>query len=142
VTIGSDALTSDNVIEPPCGWVSYSLLCRIGQAHAVTAAEPQHLHGDVARAQRGVVLDRLIEREQRVDRPLDQERRRGDLVDEIAGAASGVEAQDRLGLEERLHLDVRAGDVSSAAVAPAITDRSAAQRRTKAVIEVPSPLRF
>ena len=60
-----------------------------GQAHAVAAAEPHHLVRHAVGLDDRVVVDRLTRREQRVRRALDDERRDGDLLDEVAGAAGG-----------------------------------------------------
>ena len=65
----------------------------VGQARAVAAAEPEHLGRHPVGPQDPVVGDRLVEREERVDGALDEERRNGDLVDEVARAAGAEPGQ-------------------------------------------------
>ena len=76
------------------------------------AAEPDHRHGRAGVLQGLVVGDRLVEREQRVDRALQEERGRGDLADRIAGAPVGEPVDVRGGdVTGRVALLVRLGDV-------------------------------
>jgi hypothetical protein len=71
----------------------------VGQARAVAAAEPQHLQRRAVAGEQGVVVDGLLQGEQRVDRALHQQGGDPDARDEV-GRAAGGEVVD-LGLGER-----------------------------------------
>ena len=88
------------------------LVARVGQAHAVAAAHPEHRGGNARRAQDAEVGDGFFEWEQRVDRALLEQRRRGDPADEVARTAlhepSPVGRADHAG---RVAVVVRARDL-------------------------------
>ena len=79
---------------------------RVGEAHAVTAAVPQHRGRRWALAQHAVVRDGLVEGEQVVNGALHEQRRDGDAGEEVGGATRREEAQarraDRAGVEAGL----------------------------------------
>ncbi len=63
------------------------LVAGFREAHAVAAAHPEHRGGHAQVLEDRVVRDRFVEREQRVDRALLEQRRRGDLRHVVAGSA-------------------------------------------------------
>ena len=63
------------------------LVAGFREAHAVAAAHPEHCGGHTQVLEDRVVRDRFVEREQRVDRALLEQRRRGDLRHVVAGTA-------------------------------------------------------
>jgi hypothetical protein len=85
---GVDVLVLQVPVEPGEGGVGdVGRVAGLGQAGAVAAAVPEHRDGDVVALQDLEVGDRLAQREQRVDRAVDQQGRRADLVDQLARAA-------------------------------------------------------
>ena len=87
-------------IEPADGGtIDPRFVAGVGEAVAMTTAEPQHRDGNTGPLQQSIVGDSLIEREECVDGALNDQRGHGDLADEVARTALG----------EELHVFLREG---------------------------------